>query len=187
MIVYTVKRGDNISSIALRFHVSVANIMSANPALHKRLLRAGSSIIVPNGANALIVAKENAALPNLNANFIMPTQGYNYGTLHNYNAVDIANSCGTPVVASAEGLVVPEESFPNVLGSWNGGYGDFILIEHPFANNIRTRYAHLEKVLVLVGDYVKQGQQIGLMGATGDASGCHVHFDIIGAQNPFAK
>ena len=127
------------------------------------------------------------ALPNWNGNFIMPTVGYDWGILHNYNAVDIANACGTPVVAAADGLVVPDKNIPDVLGAWNDGYGDFILMEHAFGNNVSTRYAHLEKILVHIGDFVKQGQTIGLMGDTGDSTGCHLHFEVIGAQNPFVK
>ncbi len=90
-------------------------------------------------------------------------------------------------MAAAEGLVVPDPQIPNTTDGWNDGYGNFVLIEHPFGNDVRTRYAHLEKVLVSIGDYVKQGEVIGLMGETGDASGCHVHFEVYGAQNPFAK
>ncbi len=130
----------------------------------------------------------SAALPNFDANFIMPTKGYNWGILHDHNAVDIANSCGTPVVAAAEGLVVPDPNFPNISSDdWNAGYGNFVLIEHPFGNQVDTRYTHLSTVSVHIGDYVKQGQQIGLMGKTGDATGCHVHFEVLGAHNPFAK
>ncbi len=127
------------------------------------------------------------ALPNLNSKFIMPAKGYDWGILHNYNAVDIANHCGTPVVAAAEGLIVPDPNITNVTDGWNDGYGNFVLIEHPFGDDVLTRYAHLEKALVQIGSYVKQGQEIGLMGETGDATGCHVHFEVIGAHNPFAK
>jgi murein DD-endopeptidase MepM/ murein hydrolase activator NlpD len=117
----------------------------------------------------------------------MPAYGYDWGILHHYNAVDIAASCGTPVVAAAEGLVVPDDSFGDGVDGWNGGYGSFVLIEHPFGDGVRTRYAHLGKALVSIGDYVKQGQEIGIMGDTGEATGCHVHFEVYGAQNPFAK
>ena len=57
-----------------------------------------------------------------------------------------------------------------------------ILLEHPGATGLRTRYAHLSKVFVEIGDYVKQGDKIGLMGQTGDATGCHLHFEIYGAE-----
>jgi len=150
----------------------------------------GISIIIPPSANANDAADpgvETSSLPNFNKDFIMPAKGYNYGILHNYNAVDIANACGTPVVAAAAGVVIPDPNIPEIVGGWNGGYGNFVLIQHTFGNGVSTRYAHLEQVLVQVGDVVQQGQEIGLMGETGDATGCHVHFEVIGAQNPFAK
>ena len=125
--------------------------------------------------------------PNFNANFIMPTKGSNLGVLHNDNAVDIDAPCGISVIAAADGIVVPDKNIADVSDGWNGGYGNFILLEHSFGDGISTRYAHLSKVLVNVGDYVKQGQQIGLVGRTGDATGCYLHFEVLGAQNPFAK
>lgn len=118
--------------------------------------------------------------PDLKGYFAMSAYGFNWGKLHPHNAVDIANSCGTDINASADGMI-NETS----MNSWSGGYGNFILISHP--NGAKTRYAHLQKILVSVGEYVKQGQLIGKMGETGNATGCHVHFEIIGAANPFAK
>lgn len=121
----------------------------------------------------------------LNGYFIMPAKGFNWGILHNHNAVDIANACGTPIVAAADGLVVPDNSFGDGASGWNGGYGKFVLLEHP--NGTRTRYAHLSEIDVSIGAYVKQGARIGLMGETGEATGCHVHFEVYGVKNPFAK
>lgn len=120
--------------------------------------------------------------------FAKPAQGYNFGKAHNNNAVDIANSCGSPVFASAEGLVVPDKNYPDGTTGWNGGYGSFVLIEHP--SGVKTRYAHLEKVIAEIGDFVKSGQKIGLMGSTGNVhgvTGCHLHFEVLGAANPFIK
>jgi murein DD-endopeptidase MepM/ murein hydrolase activator NlpD len=150
----------------------------------------GISIIVAPTMNANEVADpgvQTSSLPNFNSNFIMPTKGYNNGILNNYNGVDIVNACGTPVVAAAAGVVVPDPNNSDVIGGWNNGYGNFVLIQHTFGNEVTTRYAHLEQVLVQVGDVVKQGQEIGLMGQTGNASGCSLHFEVIGARNPFAK
>ena len=96
-------------------------------------------------------------------------------------------SCGASVRAAAEGLVVPDDSFSSGLDGWNGGYGKFVLMEHPFGDSVRTRYAHLATVSVNIGDYIKQGEQIGTMGRTGDSSGCHLHFEVYGAANPLAR
>jgi murein DD-endopeptidase MepM/ murein hydrolase activator NlpD len=119
--------------------------------------------------------------------FSLPVIGWNWGQLHNYNAVDIANQCGTPVQAAAEGLVVSDAELGSGSGGWNDGYGSFVLIEHP--NGTKTRYAHLDKTLVKAGDYVARGEEIGMMGNTGSThgpTGCHIHFEVYGAKNPFA-
>ena len=120
------------------------------------------------------------ASQNLKGYFAIPAEGFNWGILHPNNAVDVANACGTPITASADGLV-SEIS----LAQWNGGYGHYVLISHP--NGTKTRYAHMEKISASFGIYIKQGELIGTMGRTGDATGCHVHFEILGAVNPFAR
>lgn len=115
--------------------------------------------------------------------FAVPTSGRNWGALHDYNAVDIANKCGNPVFAANEGLVIESRS-----AGWNTGYGNFIEIEHP--NTTKTLYAHLSKNLVAIGDYVTKGSLIGNMGNTGNTdgpTGCHLHFEVHGMDNPLAK
>jgi murein DD-endopeptidase MepM/ murein hydrolase activator NlpD len=162
------------------------NVDSSNGAIQDPGQPISSPVVSIVSANSNS-GKTTSTLPNFNRDFIIPAQGYDWGILHNYNAVDIANSCGTPVVAAADGIVVPDPNIPDVAGGWNGGYGNFVLIEHSFGTGIYTRYAHLSQILVQIGDLVKQGQEIGLMGESGEATGCHVHFEVIGAQNPFAK
>ncbi|HCX45283.1 TPA: hypothetical protein DGT35_01640, partial [Patescibacteria group bacterium] len=75
-----------------------------------------------------------------------------------------------------------------VRTGWNGGYGNYVIIEHP--NGVSTRYAHLQKATTSVGQYLIQGDQIGHMGSSGNThgpTGCHLHFEVTGAANPFAK
>ena len=183
--VYITRDGDTLESISGYFNVSQDRLAQYNKSIDFNTLGPGVSLVIPGVRS---IAQSGNSLPNLTSDFIMPTQGFNWGKLHHYNAVDISNSCGTPVVASAEGLVVPDDNFGDGRGGgWNGGYGNFVLIEHPFGDTVRTRYAHLSKISVDIGEYVKQGQEIGLMGQTGDATGCHLHLEFYGAQNPFAK
>ena len=116
--------------------------------------------------------------------FILPAKGKNWGKLHPYNAVDIAGNCGVPIYASADGVVWSVSSD----NSWNGGYGNFIVLNH--SNGTRTKYAHTLKNFVEQGYMVSKGEQIALMGNSGNVSGdtgCHVHFEIYGAKNPFVK
>ena len=115
--------------------------------------------------------------------FRMPTTGWNWGRLHNQNAVDIANNCGTPIYAAAEGLITESAS-----DGWNSGYGNYIKIKHP--NNTETLYSHNDENIILAGQYVKQGDLIAYMGNTGNThgpTGCHLHFEVRGAKNPLAK
>ena len=188
-IIYQVTEEDTPESIAANFGVELAHVMQYNASVNFALLQPGEHIIIPGAnLNSQYSSSKNPSLPNLGDYFGTPTLGFNWGKLHQYNAVDIANSCGTEVFAAAEGLVVPDENFDNNKEGWNGGYGNFVLIEHP--NSAATRYAHLDEVLVEIGDYVKKGELVGTMGATGNVhgpTGCHLHFEVIGAQNPLAR
>ncbi len=185
-IVYVAKEGDTLESIADVFGVASRDIATVNRSVNLAMIGPGTRLIIP-GATGARVMEQGKPLPVLKGYFVAPAAGFNWGRLHPVNAVDIAGVCGTPVVAAAEGLVIPDEQYGEGNDGWNGGYGKFVLIEHPAGANIRTRYAHLKMAVVDVGEYVKQEQEIGTMGDTGDASGCHVHFEVLGAANPFVK
>ncbi len=101
--------------------------------------------------------------------------------LHGWNAVDIGARTGTPIYAAAAGIVIVSKD----NGAWNGGYGNYVVIQH--SNNTQTLYAHMSRVLISAGTQVSQGETIGLVGMTGLATGPHVHFEVRGAQNPFAE
>ncbi|MBI2623289.1 MAG: M23 family metallopeptidase [Candidatus Liptonbacteria bacterium] len=184
--VYFTKEGETLESVADAFGVAAKDIADANRSVNVAMLGPGARPIIP-GVLAARVRENGKPLPALKGYFMMPASGFNLGNLHPVNAVDIAGVCGTPVVAAAEGLAVPDAQYGEGSGGWNGGYGTFVLIEHPAGANVRTRYAHLKSASVDVGEYVKQGQEIGRMGDTGDAAGCHAHFEVLGAVNPFAK
>lgn len=92
--------------------------------------------------------------------------GYRWGRLH--KGVDWACPVGTTVYASCGGTVIQ--------ASYNGGYGNNVVISHP--DGRLTRYAHNSKLLVHVGQKVEQGEAIALSGNTGRSTGPHVHFEI---------
>ncbi len=191
-IVYHVRRGDTLQDISSRYHIDSELIKKYNPNYETALSNGSGSITLPYAQSLPSerrqgLAADVANLPDLKNYFSLPAIGWNWGELHDYNAIDIANQCGTPVNAAAEGLVISDESLGSGAGGWNNGYGIFVLVEHP--NRTRTRYAHLAKALVKPGDYVTQGETIGLMGNTGNThgpTGCHLHFEVYGAKNPFA-
>ena len=83
--------------------------------------------------------------------------------------IDIPASKGTPVGAAAAGRVV--------FAAVGEGFGKLVVLEH--AHGVRTRYAHLSRITVRVGQYVKASATVGLVGATGEASGPHLHFEVL--------
>lgn len=183
-ILHQVQEGETIESIAGLYGVSYERIISVNKASAGELLASGRKIIIPDARPRRSLTSGSENLPNLNSYFALPTTGWNWGELHPVNAVDIANACGTPIYAAAEGLVIEVES----PASWNSGYGGNILIEHP--NGVKTRYAHIQKSFVAVGDYINQRELIAEIGNTGNVHGnpgCHLHFEVKGARNPLAK
>ncbi|SCE79142.1 Murein DD-endopeptidase MepM and murein hydrolase activator NlpD, contain LysM domain [Micromonospora viridifaciens] len=93
--------------------------------------------------------------------------GPRWGTLH--AGIDFAMPGGTPIHAAAAGTVVK-------AGDAGDGYGNSVLIDHH--NGYLTHYAHQSRLIVSVGDKVSAGQVIGYEGATGDATGPHLHFEV---------
>ena len=91
------------------------------------------------------------------------------GATSNHTGVDWATPTGTPVYASCGGKVSK--------ASWGGSYGYVVFIDHE--DGRQTRYAHLSKILVKVGQTVKQGERIALSGSTGASTGPHVHFEML--------
>lgn len=83
--------------------------------------------------------------------------------------IDIANDMGTPIMATADGVVT--------TAGWNdGGYGNMVDIDH--GNGIMTRYGHAMQVTVTAGQHVRRGQVIAYMGSTGFSTGPHVHYEV---------
>lgn len=186
-----VKEGETIVSIARKYKVSQDEIKEFNNIKDENALAAGQELIIPNGQlpTAVSLASAYGLKPmsidithwqRIDGFFTYPTDGgWNKGVLHYYNAVDIINTCGSPIYAAAEGIV----SETRGDNRYNAGYGNLVKIQH--YNGTATVYAHLGDVLVKEEDKINQGKLIGRMGDTGNANGCHLHFEVRGAQNPF--
>jgi murein DD-endopeptidase MepM/ murein hydrolase activator NlpD len=83
--------------------------------------------------------------------------------------IDLAGPLGTPVYATADGIVDRSE--------WNsGGYGNLVEIDH--GQGIQTRYGHLSQRIALSGQRIHRGDLIGLMGSTGRSTGSHLHYEV---------
>jgi murein DD-endopeptidase MepM/ murein hydrolase activator NlpD len=83
--------------------------------------------------------------------------------------IDLAAPIGTPIYATADGLITE-------AGYNNGGYGNLIKVDH--GRGIETRYAHLSSMAVRVGQRITRGQVIGRMGSTGRSTGSHLHYEV---------
>jgi len=90
------------------------------------------------------------------------------GEAEYHQGLDISAPQGSPVVAPAEGLVLET--------GWQQGYGNCIIVGH--GNGLTTLYGHLSKVLVKPGQHVKRWDRLGLVGATGRATGPHLHYEV---------
>ncbi len=190
-VIHKIKKGDTVASIAKKYSADEDKIIEFNALPKDGSLQLDEEIIVPDGkipqqnqasyaSGVASVIKRFAYLPNLGDFFMIPTIGRNWGILHGRNGVDIANSCGTPIYAAADGLASTVDG-----AGWNGGFGKFIKLGHP--NGTETIYAHASKLLIDQGKNILKGQLIALMGSTGRSTGCHLHFEVHGAKNPLAK
>ncbi|RED16387.1 peptidase M23-like protein [Parasphingopyxis lamellibrachiae] len=111
---------------------------------------------------------------------LQPVEGYrltsSYGTRSDpfrrgrrmHNGLDMAGPIGTPIYATADGIVGRAQ--------WVGGYGKYVEINH--GGEIQTRYGHMSAILVQPGARVTRGQLIGRMGSTGRSTGSHLHYEV---------
>ena len=91
-----------------------------------------------------------------------------HGGARSHQGLDIAAPHGSPVFATADGVVVRAD--------WWGSYGLIVVIQHPSGHE--TRFAHLSAIKVLEGQYVRRGQVIGNIGSTGRSTGPHLHYEV---------
>jgi len=91
-----------------------------------------------------------------------------HGSAAMHAGIDIPGPIGTPIYATADGVIGRAGRF--------GGYGNLITVNH--GKGIETRYGHLSKILVASNSRVRRGQMIGLMGSTGRSTGSHLHYEV---------
>ena len=90
------------------------------------------------------------------------------GAAEFHQGLDIGAPYGSPVRAAASGTVS--------YAGWMQGYGNIVILQHP--GGVETRYAHQSQLSVTVGQQVSAGDVLGAVGATGDATGPHLHFEV---------
>lgn len=193
-VIHRIEKGDTVSQIAQTYNASTEKILSFNGLSGQADIYIGDVLIVPGGEMPPPPArKASSQVPLGDTYFICPisapcriTQG-----LHWYNAVDFSHGqCGEPVYAAAQGEVLKVE-LTNSRSRWTfEGAGNHLSVLHP--NGVVTIYGHIQNSLVEPGQHVSQGEMVALMGGApgtpgaGMSTGCHLHFGVRGARNPFA-
>lgn len=189
--IHYVKKGDTLAQIAKTYKGEAGKIIAFNELSNQDDIYIGDILIIPDGKMPSKPKQQIAVnpapqkqTPIASSYFIYPvsspyliTQG-----LHWYNAVDFSHQgsgCGKPVYAAAGGEVIKAKY------GWNAGAGNNVSVLH--SNGTVTVYYHLQTILVKPGQQVLTGEQIGTIGNTGIATGCHLHFSVSGAKNPFAR
>lgn len=127
------------------------------------------------GAPATIIERSTVSVPSR-----MPLQGArmssSYGMRDHpvlrqrrrHNGVDLAAPTGTPVYATADGIVGRAD--------WFSSYGLYVAIDH--GADLETRYAHMSRLAVAAGERVRKGDVIGYVGSTGRSTGPHLHYEV---------
>lgn len=178
-VIHRLQRGETIWELAKRYQTAVDEILAANNISDAKKLEPGLELTIPGAAilaaqtpNRLI-ASRSPERPS-NTGFVWPTKGYissgygpRWGKFH--YGLDIAANTGTPLVAIAAGRITDS--------GWRQGYGYMVRIDHQ--NGWVSVYGHCSKLYVKAGQQVRRGQQIAAIGQTGNATGPHVHLEMI--------
>jgi murein DD-endopeptidase MepM/ murein hydrolase activator NlpD len=172
-ILYTVKTGDTLESIAETYKTTAVRISTVNE-LFSDTLTANASLFIPGGKMDWVNRQEiNGDL------FIWPSAGYITspygfrrspfdGTRQFHSGMDIGAPLGTPIRAAMAGRV-SQVGYDNILGT-------YVIITHH--SGYRTLYAHMSRARVNAGAYVGTGQRIGDVGVSGLTTGPHLHFTV---------
>jgi LysM repeat protein len=185
-VVHIVKSGETIYSIAKKYGVSAQSVVDFpfNEFTNDETfsLAIGQQIVVPDGempdeiffiprSNLASSLTPNAGAVSATGSWIWPAAGsISQGFKSWHKGIDIANRSGGPILAADSGKVI--------VASWldNTGYGNRVMIDH--GNGVKTLYGHMSSFSVVVGQTVKRGDKLGMMGSTGRSTGIHLHFEI---------
>lgn len=182
-VAHIVARGDTPASIARRYGVTVADIASTNGLSGSMVLSIGQRIVIPGGRRVFATPAPTRLTP-LRTQFTIPgrpvtgtgrlfwpttSRKLNQYFTWRHGGIDIDGDYTSPVYAADEGKVT--------VSGWGRGYGIHIDIDH--GNGLVTRYGHNSKNFVRVGERVKRGQLIGMVGSTGRSTGPHIHFEVL--------
>lgn len=188
---HVVQPGENLYRIGLHYGVSVEAIAEANRIRDERQLEVGTRLWIPRPKQSAIAQPllaperlraiaQNDALENGGLRFAWPVHGtvtsrfgWRRGRMH--QGIDIGARSGTLVHAAEAGRVI--------YAGRLGGYGNMVVIRHE-GGRYETVYAHNRRFRVSRGARVRKGQAIAEVGATGNASAPHLHFEVRRDDDP---
>lgn len=179
--VHSVKAGESLRSIADQYKLPWRFVWAFNQLTNPNYLKKGQVLKIPSGSHLKSMINIKAwESQNLHGWPLMGRISSYYGNSEGrrHDGIDIRAPKGTEVVASSPGKVI--------FHGWKRGYGRTIVIRH---NQVSSWYAHLSKIMVSKNQQVGQGQVIGRVGTSGNATGSHLHFEMrIGEQpiNPLS-
>ena len=177
-LVVTLGEGERLQDLMLEYDLTPLDIMKANDFVTPADIRPGVMVFLP-GVPPTRALERLAKIRQAENRYVWPVHGritsyfgrrnMGMGTAGFHGAIDVSAPSGTQVVAARSGAVIE--------AGWSSrGYGNLIKMQH--SDGDETWYAHHSEIYVAVGDYVNQGDVIGLVGSTGLSTGPHLHFEV---------
>jgi murein DD-endopeptidase MepM/ murein hydrolase activator NlpD len=189
-LVVTLGEGQTLWSLARAHGVSVDAIVEANGLADASRVRAGRQLVIPGRTAAAgsgrvttartsaqraeeVFTKASSAAVRMARGFLWPARGqltsrFGWRRWRHHDGIDIAAPYGSPIYAARPGRVI--------FAGWYYAYGRAVIIDH--GDGVQTLYGHASQLLVSTGAAVGQGQLIARVGASGRATGPHVHFEV---------
>jgi len=191
-VLYTVKSGDTISSISRKYNSTSEKILAANNLSAADSLKIGASLVLPDAtpptvapvrytapATSVFTGTVGSTAPAAaTGGWVWPTDLCTITQYYNgwsHFGLDVDGDYINNIYAARGGTVT--------RASWFSGYGNCVDINH--GDGYVTRYGHLSKFFVSVGDVVGAGDALGKMGTTGRSTGTHLHFEVMEGKTKY--